>query len=572
MKKSETTSPKASEKKTEKKKPQVVEKATTTGKDDKSKSKSKEKSEIDKQEDKGESNKKEASKGTKAGGKKKVTKDPYENLKKEDLMARIKTYEELIKIEKEERRKAIENKNKEIENKEKVIVSIAGTNRKLVNELEDLKKEVDEKLEKIGLKQIKDSEKEKELKKKQAPLEQLLRIKEKELKNAMNLIEIFKKDKDNLERDLNEKGNIDQFLLVQDKLREEEEKHEKLDQDIKILKKLKDEHDRCVNSKEQFEKEKIQLLNDLKYLKDKNKELKEKMRIEEEKTLKAEKDVIAKKIKNKISLPNINTYNSKKPNTTQNKNVINSTQDLKMYWKMLEKADDSKANHNKNNNKTNNNNSQIPEFSPKVQAQSPKEYKKYLSQERHKFALSLQSKNFRQYLTAESEDKHLLGPEEKEILTKLLPAKHISKLERKFELVDQSKATLERKYCVETKSLQKKISDLERRLDLCALNIKESEQTNKILQYQISEQKNENKILTKKLLELNGSISLVKKSISDKEEENKQLMQQIQDTKKKIEDAINNPQEDAGDNDVEANEEVDNDDDDANEEEEEEDD
>jgi hypothetical protein len=69
------------------------------------------------------------------------SKDPLDKLKKEDLIIKIKEYEEKLKQEKEEKKKLIETKNKELENKDKVIFSVGGTNKKLLIELEELKKD-----------------------------------------------------------------------------------------------------------------------------------------------------------------------------------------------------------------------------------------------------------------------------------------------------------------------------------------------------------------------------------------------------------------------------------------------
>jgi chromosome segregation ATPase len=429
----------------------------------------------------------------------------------------------------------LEVKNKELESKDKVIFSVGGTNKKLLNELEELKKEVDEKLDKIGLKQIKDTEKEIELKKKQQPLEHLLKVKEKELKNALTLLDVLKKDKENLQKNLNEKSDFNKVISLQDKLKEEENKNIQLETEIKLIQKLKDEHNKCENVKAEFEKEKKQMANEMKFLKEKNKELKNKIKEEEQKIGELSTKLAESKSsnttpnvlitqntnptqsnQNNLNLPNIKNNDPK----SKNLNKVNTSQELQnlqKYWNMLESADKIGAKDD----------SAIVQ--KKKLPKTDKEYKDFLSKERHKFSHSLQNKNFKMPESSEARPK-LFGNEEKQILSKLLPTNEISKLEKKFEMIDSSKAALERKYATEVKTLNKKVSDLEDRLEMTLLQNKEAEQKNKILSFQINEHKNENKILSRKLVELNNKIKGIKAALNEKEDENKRLIKQLQES------------------------------------------
>lgn len=475
------------------------------------------------------------------------TKDPLDKLKKEDLIIKIKEYEEKLKQEKEEKKKLIETKNKELENKDKVIFSVGGTNKKLLIELEELKKEVDEKLDKIGLKQIKDTEKEIEMKKKQQPLEHLLKVKEKELKNALTLLDVLKKDKESLQKNLNEKSDFNKVISLQDKLKEEENKNIQLEIEIKLFQKMNDEHNKCVTVKSEFEKDKKQMTSEMKFLKDKNKELKNKIKEEEQKIGELSTKLAESKScnttsnvlitqntnptqsnQNNSNLPNI------KNNDPKNKNInkINTSQELQniqKYWSMLESADKILAKDDS------------ALVQKKKLPKTDKEYKDFLSKERHKFSHSLQNKNFKMPESNEARPK-LFGHEEKQILSKLLPITEISKLEKKFEMIDSSKAALERKYATELKIMNKKVSDLEERLEMTLLQNKEAEQKNKILSFQINEHKNENKILSRKLVELNNKLKGLNLLINEKEEENKRIIKQLQESNnysKKLEEGGN---------------------------------
>ena len=434
-----------------------------------------------------------------------------------------------------------------MENKDKVIFSVGGTNKKLLIELEELKKEVDEKLDKIGLKQIKDTEKEIEMKKKQQPLEHLLKVKEKELKNALTLLDVLKKDKESLQKNLNEKSDFNKVISLQDKLKEEENKNIQLEIEIKLFQKMNDEHNKCVTVKSEFEKEKKQMTSEMKFLKDKNKELKNKIKEEEQKIGELSTKLAESKScnttsnvlitqntnptqsnQNNSNLPNIKNNDPK----SKNINKINTSQELQniqKYWSMLESADKILAKDDS------------ALVQKKKLPKTDKEYKDFLSKERHKFSHSLQNKNFKMPESNEARPK-LFGNEEKQILSKLLPITEISKLEKKFDMIDSSKAALERKYATELKIMNKKVSDLEERLEMTLLQNKEAEQKNKILSFQINEHKNENKILSRKLVELNNKLKGLNLLINEKEEENKRIIKQLQESNnysKKLEEGGN---------------------------------
>jgi hypothetical protein len=440
--------------------------------------------------------------------------DPLDKLKKEDLIQKIKEYEEKMKSDKEATKKLIDAKNKDIENKDKVIFSISGSNKKLINELDDLRREVDEKLDKVGVKQLKEIEKEKEKERKRQPLEHVLKVKEKELKNALTLLEVFKKDKENLQKNLNEKCDFQKVVQLQDKLKEEEMKVTNLESEIRSLNKMKEEHNKCEAQKEEMNNERKQIVTEVKYLKEKNKDLLKKIKEEEEKNEKMNKILIESKIKinqnpqNSVAnlnlgnpvgtiLPNINKENPRSNN-------------MQKYWNMLESAD---------------------KMHDDTALKKVSSEKKDLNKEKLKFSVSLQNKNFRIAESVDSRPK-LFGMEEKKIIAKLLPSAEISKLEKRFESIDVCKLALEKKLYTETKSLNKKITDLEERLEMATLQNKEIEQKNKILTFQINEHKNENRILSKKIVEMNSNMKNLNRALRDREEENKKLILQMSEVRK----------------------------------------
>ena len=119
-------------------------------------------------------------------------KEKDEMSKQEILIKKIRESEEKLKFEKEQRENLLSQKKKEIDKKDKTIQQMTQTNQKLQNELETLQVEVQEKLDKIEFKEKNDIF-ENEKKKRQNPLEQLLKVKQKELKNATEVINNLKK-------------------------------------------------------------------------------------------------------------------------------------------------------------------------------------------------------------------------------------------------------------------------------------------------------------------------------------------------------------------------------------------
>jgi len=211
------------------------------------------------------------------------------DLKKEDIIIRIKEMREKAKMYQEEQKKKLEDKMKELESKEKSITQITVTNTKLEKTIEQLKKEVDERLDKViiekGNKNIKKV-------KIEDPYEKILKIKEKELKNASKLIEILKKDKENLINTLNERADFKQITDYEDKLKATEKRNNDLSIEVETLKKMVKEHKVCVEMKENFEKNKKSLKDEIHSLKDRNREGFVKLKEEEFKHQKTKDDLL----------------------------------------------------------------------------------------------------------------------------------------------------------------------------------------------------------------------------------------------------------------------------------------
>lgn len=119
-------------------------------------------------------------------------------------------------------------------------------------------------------------------------------------------------------------------------------------------------------------------------------------------------------------------------------------------------------------------------------------------------------------------------------LEKNLSLTQIEKFERKFEALEHSKSSLENKYHSDVRAYKKNISELEEKLEYLTLEFKESEQKNKIFQFQLNEYKNEQKAYQRKLNENQAQNENVINLLKEKEQENKILLGQLNAMKKVV--------------------------------------
>lgn len=390
-----------------------------------------------------------------------------EKLKRDDLLMRVKASEEKLKAEKEEKKKLMESIQKEMENKDRVITSIAGTNKKLLSELDNLKKEVDEKLDKIDIRQKQDREKEKEKKKSEMPIEQVLKVKEKDLKNTINMIEAFKRDKENLAKQLADKVHYERVLALEDKLRQEETKSQALEKDVKALSKMIGDHKKCDTEKEMYENEKKVILSELKELKEKNKEVKGKIKEEEQKQSKLNELLVSYKNEsknqndpNKTNLPDINQNN---PKAKSNLFLTNPAEENDCSEQVTQniQTQNKKWNNSRGNQKLGNSQTVTQD-----QSQSLDRKKQYTS---------FQNKNLKTFPQPEKRAK-LFGKRQTETIQSVLAQKDIDALEIKFVAVDLAKGVLEKQFLNDKKVLLKKVSTLEQRIGFSTLQNKENDQ------------------------------------------------------------------------------------------------
>ena len=181
----------------------------------------------------------------------KASDNNYTSLTKDQLINKIGDLQNKIKNDKDSLNQIILRQSDEIDDKDNIIGSLSNQNKKLIKLLEQLKDDVDSKLDKVETKKL--AEKIKDIKK-DSTLEQILINKDKELKNAYKLMDILQKDKNDLTKNLTEKSDYSSVVSLEDKVKFLEKKLYEANSEIKLFKSVCEEHKFCLNYKSTIEK------------------------------------------------------------------------------------------------------------------------------------------------------------------------------------------------------------------------------------------------------------------------------------------------------------------------------
>jgi len=429
---------------------------------------------------------------------------------KDELIQRLNELEEKLRMEYEERKKILVTKNSQLEEKERIIVSFAKANKKLINEFDALKNEVDQRLDKVNIRSVTKVEKLSEEKLKN-PLEIVLKVKERELKNTFQMMQIVKRDKELLEKKLEEKADYKRVVGLEDSLLNEERKNKNLQIEIKLLQQMLEDHNKkCVvkvnqsTEKERFNRDEIKLL------KDKLKELSSKLKDEEEKhTETKQKYQEQRREYDRIKhlLPkDIQEKETKKEQENEDKDQE------KVYVEDQKKLQ-----------------AQVHKVNKSLSIKNPlyiDEVNKNRGLSGEKSPKSTRSQRKKLYPT---EEKKLFSTADLQKLSKLISRTELEKFEKKFDYADHRGFSLERKYNSDFKIYNKKFNELEEQLEFVTLQLKEAEQRAKIFQFQIHEHKLETKSMSKKYHEAQTNIDVLQKLVLEKENENKSIINRLQE-------------------------------------------
>lgn len=412
----------------------------------------------------------------------KKPKDPYEKLTPKDIQTKIDEINTKIKKEKATRSDTIELYQKDIRQKESSILESGSLNKKLMKELEGIKRDIDSQINRIGIKEIQTQLKAKT--KREYPLEIVLKLREKELKNISTIVEILKKENQSLQKNTEEKNSFVKLNELVDRLGLETRKNESLQKELKINQRIADEHKRCSELQGGFSNERVYYQTEIREMRKLLQSLQQLNEEKKESTLKAEerRASLEKALEHKKQiLPDINLSR-----TAQEKQRSQSKE------------------------------SQISQ---------KKEMSKSLDQaNREKFQL-------RRDFKAIDERIEIFSEKEIEILKRYMADEEIELFCDRFLQAASENSNSKRRLAEESKKLLRKSAELEEQLEYSGLQLKVVEQNNKILSFQINEYKNEHRILVKKLHEVVSNSEALRKVEDEKLYENSLLVSQIEGIK-----------------------------------------
>ena len=463
-------------------------------------------------------------------------KEKEEIEKQTRLLKQIQENDDLLKFTLDERKKLLSQKNKEIEKKEKLIQQMEETNQNLQSELEILQVQIQGKLNKEEINK-KNEQLQKEKKTRLDPLISLLESEKNNLKETLTEINNYKIQIKKLRDKIDERVDLEELNSLTDEIKISSMKNEHLIEEIQYLEKVQNEHIKCGIIQNKLEKEIKDLENLISNQKKNNR--KNAMMISKEGS-----NIIQMKIEGK-SKEQVDEEIQKSLNEfwDDNKEKLVECQDLNDDT--IEKFNNNKINNNK---KKNISNEEINKINKEIQRN------KNLKAQRN---LVERIRNDKIKSKDELPKICLFNSQEKKILLNVLPEKEIEKYEKRFECIDNAKNNLQRKFNLETKELEKQTVDLRKRFEYSKLQIKQNEQTNKLLLSENNVQKREIIELKNKVLNCIKKLEEQKKNLQDKEDENKAISKRLQEIQMKYEKAPpqqNNDEEEEEENENEERE------------------
>lgn len=435
-------------------------------------------------------------------------------------------------------KETIEDKDKVNRENEKSISILSAANKKLLKALDELKKEIDDKVDRINLKQI-NKLRSSQNKASGNPLEVVLKIREKEIRNSSSMIGGLRKEREELEKKLTDATDYKYIMQLHDKIKIEEKKNFELQNEIKTLSKRNEDCQKIYDGKAAFDNELKLLVTELSKSKELIKDLKKKslndeMILNETKDkmlfFKRENDEMKKFINSRLN-PNLSLKSS-----LYDKREKNNNDDEKNNSMVHNFSQEEKMNNNINNEDRSsiNNNNDSTKFFLNVNNNSNKKPNNKNNFKSIKLARSPPSKlkNNRHINIKESELDSLFTKEELVQLEKIISNEDLERYQKKYNALLKSKQSLENKAKAESKKFTLTITENEEKLEYLSLQLKESEQKAKILSYQINEYRSEIKNFIKNKHEISVLNENLRIDLMEKEQENKILVSQLQQLRK----------------------------------------
>ena len=191
--------------------------------------------------------------------------------KQEKLLEMIKDTENKLLIEKKRGEEIELAKELEISKKKKELYELEENNKRLKLNFNKLQVETNIKLDKIEKKEKNELD-EKENEKRQQSLDVLLKVKEKEILNSLQIVNQKKKKKSNLEQIMEKYVDMPQINSLYDKIKLYKGEIKKLKIEKENLEKIRDEHNNCPKNEKNIIKEIENIKQELKIIQMKNRD------------------------------------------------------------------------------------------------------------------------------------------------------------------------------------------------------------------------------------------------------------------------------------------------------------
>ena len=406
----------------------------------------------------------------------------YESLKKktDEYNNTIITIDQKIEDEKKLTVETLKEINKEIDGKNNEIDKLTNDNKLLFLDLRNIKNEVDKHFRVISLNKLT----EKNLENQEIKLNKEIKIKEKEITNTIREMDIYKKEKEALEKILNNNDESKQFTLI-DELNNLKTTNEKKEKEIKEEKEKLKEHKQCFNKIKNLTNKLNLLRNEFEFEKKKTSLSEYKARISNRK---ASEDL---QYINELSIEKSKQkYFGLAKNKQDNLQLLTSP-----IWKELEKANKKELTDKFSKNK------------------SMKEI--------------INNKNDR-------EKYGLFSPNEFKILSKLIPEDSLNTFKERYNQLEMEKSEVKDLF-KENIPLKTSIQKSKNKIDRAGISLKIKNRNEKKINNYSLNVKNVTNDIEKELKFINEQITKNKKILKRKINENNILKNNINDIKVKIE-------------------------------------
>lgn len=464
--------------------------------------------------EKSDKKEKDVKKDKKIGGSKEKEKKPS----KEEMIEILKSAELKLSQEKEESNNKLSEINKQLEQKDRLLNNLTNTSKKLAFELNFCKSQLEERLKDEQDRQAKKREA-KSLKHQENPLDIVVKVKEKEISNAVAQLDKLKKEITELKCQMDEKGDYNTFCLLENQLSNEQQKSAQLAKEFEFTSRLLAE---LPTKSDSFcEADKLKYMTEIKKLKNSFKDLKSKSKQD---TMEMEKR------KNELAnlKKDIHVYEDPHGLRKMESELIKQKDEIATTRKAFEEKNNSKM-QKMIEEESKLNTSVEMKLRHKSQIKLNKEQENSITINKSSSIVgTIKLKKPKAMSKREKKKENLLFSEiEKSEIEQFLPAKSVQLFEDRYEAMCHAKEIGEKKFLISSKNQIKAIKDVESRIEVNIVNIKEAEQKAKILGFQVSEYKEENKKLTEIIQEGIHNMNLLKKAVSDKESENKSVTNSI---------------------------------------------